>query len=169
MNRLWLARIALVAAASLAVAACGTHSRRAAPPTPALPSQHFVSRPDLRPPAVRIRTAAHHTAPGYIFLAPKMAVAQAGPMIVDNAGHVVWFRPLDTKGVTDFHVQRYRGKRVLTWWRGRAPMGVGSGSYVIADSSYRVIKTVHAGNGLTGDVHEFLITPRNTALFTVYR
>ncbi len=169
MNRLRLARIALVAAAALAVAGCGTHSRRATPPTPVLPSQHFVSRPDLRPPVVRIRTAAHDTAPGYIFLAPKMAVAQAGPLILDNAGHVVWFRPLDTKGVTDFRVQRYRGKPVLSWWRGRAPMGVGSGSYVIADSSYRVIKTVHAGSGLTGDVHEFLITPRNTALFTVYR
>jgi hypothetical protein len=134
-----------------------------------LPSQHFVSRPDLRPPIVRIETPAHDVAPGYIFLAPKMAVAQAGPMIVDDKGNVVWFKPLDTKGVTDFRVQRYQGKPVLTWWRGRAPMGVGSGSYVIANSSYRTIATVHAGHGLTGDVHEFMITPRNTALFTVYR
>ena len=99
------------------------------PPPPALPAQHFVSRPDLRPPKIRIDTPAHNTAPGLIFLAPKMAVAQAGPMIVDNRGNVVWFKPLDTKGVTDFRVQRYRGKPVVTWWRGRAPMGVGSGSY----------------------------------------
>ena len=169
MNRLRLARIALVAAAVLAATGCGTSSRRAGPPTPVLPSQQFVSRPDLRPPVVHIRTAAHNTAQGFIFLAPKMAVAQAGPMMLDNAGHVIWFRPLDTKGVTDFRVQQYHGKPVLTWWRGRAPMGVGSGSYVIADSSYRVMKTVHAGNGLTGDVHEFLITPHGTALFTVYR
>jgi hypothetical protein len=37
------------------------------------------------------------------------------------------------------------------------------------DSSYHQIATVTAGNGQTGDIHEFLITPRNTALITVYR
>jgi hypothetical protein len=58
---------------------------------------------------------------------------------------------------------------VLTWWRGQTAKGVGNGRYVIADSSYRVIANVRAGNGLSGDIHEFLITPRNTALFTVYR
>jgi hypothetical protein len=167
MNR--LVRIALVLAAALVATSCGAHSRKAAPPRPVLPSQHFVSRPDLRPPIVRVETAAHDTAPGFLFLAPKMAVAEAGPMIVDDAGHVVWFDPLDTKGVTDFRVQHLRGKPVLTWWRGRAPMGVGSGSYVIADTHYHTIATVHAGHGLTGDVHEFMLTPRNTALFTVYR
>jgi len=167
MSRKTLAHTILVVAAALAAASCGAHSQRTA--APLLPAQHFVSRPDLRPPIVRIETAARDTAPGLIFLAPKMAVAQAGPMIVDDQGHVVWFNPLDTKGVTDFRVQRYRGKPVLTWWRGRAPMGVGSGYYVIADSSYRTVATVHAGHGLSGDVHEFLITPRDTALFTVYR
>jgi hypothetical protein len=40
---------------------------------------------------------------------------------------------------------------------------------VIMDSSYHQFATVIAGNGLTGDIHEFLITPQNTALITVYR
>jgi Arylsulfotransferase (ASST) len=132
------------------------------------PSQHFRSRPDLEPPIIKIRTAARGTAPGYIFFAPKMVVAQAGPLILDDRGQVVWFHPLDTKGVADFKVQRYQGKPVLTWWRGRAPMGVGSGYYVIADDSYHEVARVRAGHGLTGDIHEFLITPRETALFTVY-
>jgi hypothetical protein len=39
---------------------------------------------------------------------------------------------------------------------------------VIVDESYNEIAAVTAGNGLTGDVHEFRITPRDTALFTVY-
>ena len=108
-------------------------------------------------------------APGYVFIAPKRKVAQAGPMIVDNAGKLVWFHPLDTRGVADFRVQRYDGRPVLTWWRGRAPRGVGDGYYVIMSNSYREIATVTAGNGLAGDIHEFLITPRNTALITVYR
>jgi hypothetical protein len=172
MNRSSLAKAALVTGATLSATAtaCSAHShpqaaRQAASP----PVQRFHSRPDLKPPPVKLETAPHGAAPGLIFLAPKLAVAQAGPMIVDDGGHVVWFHPLDTKGVSDFRVQRFHGRPVLTWWRGRAPMGVGSGDYVVADTSYRTIATVRAGNGLAGDIHEFLITRRNTALFTVYR
>jgi hypothetical protein len=129
----------------------------------------YHSRPDLKPPLVRIRTAAHNTAPGYIFIAPKMVGAQAGPMIMDNRGEVVWFKPLNTRGITDFRVQHYRGKPVLTWWRGRVSnAGVGDGWYVIYDTSYRPVAEVRPGNGLVGDAHEFLITKKDTALFTVY-
>ncbi len=153
-------------AAALAVLACAACSS-ASDPVP--PSQHVHSRPDLRPPLVEVLTPAHGTAPGYLFLAPKKEVDQTGPLILDDRGRVVWFDPLDTGGVTDFRVQRYRGRPVLTWWRGQTEKGVGDGRYVIADSSYRVIANVRAGNGLSGDIHEFRITPQNTALFTVYR
>jgi len=135
---------------------------------PPPPTQHFKSRPDLKPPPVRVLTPAHATAPGYVFLGPKMKVVQAGPMIVDNRGQMVWFRPLDTHGVSDVKVQHYHGKPVVTWWRGRAPMGVGSGYYVIYNDKYKEIARVRAGHGYDGDIHEFLITPRNTAVFTIY-
>ena len=142
-----------------------TTTQAAAPP----PARTYHSRPDLKPPLVRIRTPAHDTAPGYVFIAPKMVVAQAGPMIMDNRGEVVWFKPLNTRGVTDFRVQHYRGKPVLTWWRGHVSnVGVGDGWYVIYDTSYRPVAEVRPGNGLVGDVHEFLITKNDTALFTVY-
>jgi hypothetical protein len=130
--------------------------------------RRFRSRPDLRPPLVEITQPARDTAPGYVFLAPKRKVAQAGPMILDDAGELVWFQPLDTEGVTDFKAQRYDGRPVLTWWRGKSDRGVGDGHYVIVDDAYREIATVSAGNGLTGDIHEFLITPRDTALITIY-
>jgi len=39
---------------------------------------------------------------------------------------------------------------------------------VIYNTSYRPLAEVRPGNGLVGDVHEFLITKNNTALFTVY-
>jgi hypothetical protein len=133
------------------------------------PAQHFRSRPDLKPPLVTMTRATEDVTSGYVFLAPKRRVAQAGPMIVDTTGELVWFHPLDTRGVADFRVQRYDGRPVLTWWRGRATKGIGDGYYVIMDSSYRQIATVSAGNGLTGDIHEFLITPQGTALITVYR
>jgi Arylsulfotransferase (ASST) len=140
----------------------------AAEPAAAPPTQRFRSRPDLTPPPVTVNIAARGTTPGYLLLAPKRAVAQAGPMILDDRGEVVWFRPLDTKGVADFRAQRYGGRPVLTWWRGRAERGVGDGYYVIVDETYNEVATVAAGNGLTGDIHEFLITGRDTALITVY-
>ena len=168
-------RALLALALALACTACGEQAKpKAAPKAPPQPkpgpSQHFQSRPDLKPPVVQIRTPAKGTAPGYVFLAPKMAVAQAGPMIMDDRGRLVWFHPLKfTKGVTDFRAQRYRGKPVLTWWRGKlSNVGVGDGWYVIYDTSYRPIAEVRPGNGLVGDVHEFRLTSRDTALMTIY-
>jgi Arylsulfotransferase (ASST) len=170
--------LAAVTTALLAVvvAGCGSHKKAtnttaAATQKPAGPpprTQHFVSRPDLQPPQLKVLTNRGGTAPGYIFLGPKMKVLQAGPEILDDSGQVVWFHPLSTHGVSDVKVQQYKGRPVITWWRGRAPMGVGSGYYAIYDDHYRQVAQVRAGDGLTGDIHEFLITPQNTALFTVY-
>jgi hypothetical protein len=157
-----LRKLLTLIAAVPCLAACGGSNRAA------VASQHFVSRPDLRPPRVSVHVTARGTAPGYIFIAPKGHVTQAGPLILDNEGHVVWFRPVDTRGVTDFRVQRFRGTRVLTWWRGSAPHHPGTGGYTIADTSYRTIATVHPGHGLAGDIHEFLITPHDTALLTIF-
>ena len=146
----------------------GCHESEQAAEQQPPPARHFVSRPDLEPPLVEITRAARDTAPGYIFLAPKRKVVQAGPMILDERGELVWFRPLDAEGVTDFRVQRYDGRPVLTWWRGQSERGIGDGHFVIVDEAYREIATVTAGNGLTGDIHEFLITKRDTALILVY-
>jgi hypothetical protein len=128
---------------------------------------HYQSRPDLKPPPVEVTRRTRRTSPGYIFIAPKKKVAQTGPLIVDNYGNVVWFLPVETRGVTDFRVQRYRGRRVLTWWRSRSDDGDDIGRYSIYDSSYRLVKYVRPGNELTGDMHEFVITSRNTALMTL--
>lgn len=168
-------RALALAAVGLAAVGCGHSDHKssaqttaAKPKGPPPPTQHFVSRPDLQPPPVKVFTRAHGTAPGLIFFAPKMKVVQAGPEIMDNTGQVVWFHSLDTHGVSDFRMQHYHGRPVLTWWRGQAPMGVGSGYYAIYDDTYHQVAQVRAGNGLTGDIHEFEITPDDTALFTVY-
>jgi Arylsulfotransferase (ASST) len=166
--------IFIVGATLLLASGCGAVGKKAAAPskpaqTEQPPSRTYHSRPDLKPPLVQIKTPARGVAPGYIFIAPKMVVAQAGPMIMDNRGEVVWFKPLNTRGVTDFRVQHYRGEPVLTWWRGRvSDQGVGDGWYVIYDTSYKPVAEVRPGNNLVGDVHEFLITKRNTAVFTIY-
>jgi len=133
----------------------------------ATPSRHYASRPDLKPPRIKVLVRARHTSPGYIFIAPKKGVEQGGPLILDNRGRVVWFQPVDRRGVTDFRVQHYLGKPVLTWWRGKSAEGTRLGSYSIYDMSYRLIAHVRPGNGLSGDMHEFEITSRNTGLMTL--
>ena len=135
----------------------------------------FRSRPDLRPPAIEVRTQAHGTAPGYVFVSPKKEPGASGPsedapLIVDDGGEPVWFHPLQGDAERDafnFKVQSYKGEMVLTWWEGHHT-GFGQGEYVIYDHSYREIKRVRAGNGYEGDHHEFLITPEDTALITIY-
>jgi len=132
------------------------------------PFLHFRTRPDLRPAPVTILHRASGTAPGYIFLAPKKYVDQAGPMILDDRGQVVWFDPLDARGVTDFKMQMYRGKPVLTWWQNTVNDGNGRSARVIMDSSYRIIRIVRRSGGLGPDIHDMQLTPRGTALMTVY-
>jgi hypothetical protein len=136
--------------------------------SPARPSEvrSFRSHPELSPPAIEITAQAHDTAPGYIFVAPKKGAGQDGPMIVDDQGQLVWFSK--NRYATDFKVQTYQGELVLTWWEGKVVAGHGVGEYVIFDGSYREINRVRAGNGYRGDLHEFFITPEDTALLTAY-
>ena len=128
----------------------------------------FRSRPDLSPPVVDVAKKAHNTAPGYVFVAPEQGDAgQGGSMIIDDRGQVVWFRPLKgTYGrAMNLEVQTYRGEPVLTWIE--SP-GQYRSEYVISDDSYHEIARFAAANGYDGDHHEFLISPQDTALFTVY-
>jgi hypothetical protein len=130
----------------------------------------FRSRPDLSPPTVEVATQNRDTAPGYIFVAPKKGAAQNGPMIVDDRGELVWFRPLQNQNeyAMDFKVQHYMGEPVLTWCESKVVAGHGLGEYVILDRTYHETKRVRAGNGYHGDHHEFLLTPHDTALLTIY-
>ena len=134
----------------------------------------FRSRPDLRPPAIKVNMSSSGTAPGYIFVSPKKgpgekAPTQDGPLIVDEGGEPVWFHPLQHAEVDafNFEVQMFKGETVLTWWEGHHT-GYGQGEYVICDHSYRVITRFGAGNGYEGDHHDFVITPEDTALITIY-
>ncbi len=132
--------------------------------------QGFRSRPDLQPPVVTVTAQSAAVAPGDIFVAPYTGPGQAGPMILDPSGAVVWFKALPRyTSATDFRVQEYLGKPVLTWWQGDISVhGFGLGEGVIADDSYTDIAHVRAGNGEQVDLHELQLTPRGTALVTAY-
>jgi len=137
---------------------------RAAPPDPV---RHYVSRPDLRPPRLSMHYSGD-TGAGYLFLSPNAGPGQRGVMIVDHDGDVVFFHPTTPRTAMNFRPGLYRGKPVLTWWEGKSGNGLGRGTHVVLDQSYREILRIPAGGGRQSDLHEFLITPHNTALVTSY-
>ncbi|PZF57052.1 ArsR family transcriptional regulator [Curtobacterium sp. MCSS17_008] len=104
-------------------------------------------------------------APGLLFSALDTDVHRG--VITDDEGEPVW---VDTSGADmyDLRVQEYRGEPVLTYVSGLLTDGYGIATGTILDRSYRVLETVHAGNGLSVDLHEFLITAQDTALVTAY-
>ncbi len=129
----------------------------------------FPSRLDLAPAAIKVTRRSRTARGGDIFVAPQNGPVQDGPMILDSGGGLVWFdRVPRGEFATDFRVQRYRGRPVLTWWQGVQGAGVGSGNDVIFNASYREIAAVHAANGLIADLHEFQLTGRSAALITAY-
>jgi Arylsulfotransferase (ASST) len=128
--------------------------------------QQFVSRPDLKPPTVTVLQHAHGTAPGLVFVAPSSGPGQRGLMIFDDAGELVWFRPVVDKTVTDFKVGLFHGEPVLTWWEGKVVRGLADGEWIVLDASYSELFRFSTAQGRHGDLHEFVITPQNTALVT---
>jgi len=169
-SRRGLIRGALATAAAAAVAWPATANAAG----PATDTVRFVSRPDLRPPRVTItRRRAIPADPSYFLLTTEGTAGQHGLLILDQNGDTVYFSPAAPGGLTkDLDVQEYQGKPVLTWWANTqrsANAQIGEGLGFIADSEYKVIAKVAAGNGLKTDFHELNLTSRGTALITAFR
>jgi Arylsulfotransferase (ASST) len=142
---------------TIALALVGTPAADAAPPT--------------SPPPITILTAPAHIGRGDIFITPTgdTSTYANGPEILDKRGNIVWFHAIPTaQTASDFRTQTYQGQPVLTWWQGTGLGGLSSGTDYIDNEHYQQIATVNAGNGLSADGHEFLITPWNIALILSY-
>ncbi|GAW23230.1 hypothetical protein ANO14919_127820 [Xylariales sp. No.14919] len=108
---------------------------------------------------------------GYYVIAQKgKLVSDPGSTIFDSRGELVWAD--NTYGVVfNLQIQTYQGENYLTFWASPdgSSHGYGRGTYYMLDSSYQLFKKFEpAGEGLLGDLHEFQITERGTALVTVY-
>jgi hypothetical protein len=144
-----------------------------------LSARHPAARAQvLQPPKITVLQSSPKVARGLIFVAPKTAgigggpsPGPLGPEIIDDQGRPVWFNPVTNgQAAADFRVQRYHNRPVLTWAQEKGFGGLAenvSADYIF-DDSYDLIATVHAGNGLDADAHEFLISPEDTALITIY-
>ncbi|HEY7966983.1 MAG TPA: arylsulfotransferase family protein [Solirubrobacteraceae bacterium] len=139
-------------------------------PVGATGAASYASLPTIHPPTVTVTTPALNPRLGDIFLTPVDGNVQAGAMIVNPQGQLVWWAPA-TPGhqAADLRVQDYLGHPVLTYWTGEIAFGHGiDGTGVIDDTSYRKIAQVKAGNGLTMDLHEFELEPGGVALITAF-
>ncbi len=132
--------------------------------------QHFHSAPTLQAPVLAITRRSSQVSPGDIFVAPYSGPGPSGPAIFNESGELVWFDPLPGENAaTNLQVQLLGGQPVLTWWQGYIPpQGFGEGEEIIDSTSYRQIGRVHAGNGYKADLHDFHITPQETALITIF-
>jgi hypothetical protein len=122
------------------------------------------------PPPVTVLTHGD-VGKGDFFVSPfsNQSTYANGPEILDQDGNVVWFKPIPQgEEASDFRTQTYKGQPVLTWWQGTGLGGLAQGVDYIYNDKYQQIATVKAGNGLSADGHEFLITPWNTALILAY-
>ena len=146
--------------------------------------QHFVTEPELDAPQITVNKGRlsnddsilitplpspiiHPDAENTITINP---IGPGGPMIIDRDGKLVWFRELAPPDVaSNLSVDRYLGKKVLTWWRGPVTFqAFGQGEAVIANHSYKTIATVQTGNGYKMDIHELRLNNEGDALVTIY-
>lgn len=126
--------------------------------------RRYRSRPDLTAPPVDVAAPVGSVAPGLVFITPNNGLAPDGLLVTDNAGKPIWIRPDTGSYAANFRPAVFGGKPVLTWWEGAVNGGYGSGQLVIVDGSYTEILRMGAGAGRKADIHEFQITPQQTAL-----
>jgi hypothetical protein len=116
-------------------------------------------------PAVHIVTARSGIAPGVLFANPVPASGTTpswtgGPMIYDNAGHVIWYLP--NSKVHASEPITYRGQRAFAY---HLTVGNGgpwsSGYWVVLNQSYQQIGVI--GYGV--DHHELLVNDAGTVAF----
>ena len=136
-------------------------------------AQVFRSRPDLKPPVITVRTRLDGSGSGMVSTESHGGPAHQGPMIIDGNGDLVWFLDLSPGADSalrafNFDVQILGGEPVLTWFQGAVTDGHGQGHHEIWGPNYTKVAEVHGQDGYWGDLHEFVLTDKGTALFTCY-
>jgi hypothetical protein len=139
--------------------------------TPKATSKANPKTTPTAPPPVTILTPSADRHGGDIFISPfgDSTTYANGAEILSPHGKVIWFHAVPAgQEASDFRTQLYHGRHVLTWWQGTGLGGLATGTDYIYNDHFKPIATVNAGNGLSADGHEFLITPWNTALILSY-
>ena len=109
---------------------------------------------------------------GDIFVSPfgDTSTYGNGAEILSRTGKELWFHPAPAGAEdADFRAQRLHGQPVLTFWQGTNLSGLSTGTDYVYNDRYQQIATVNAGDGLSADGHEFLVTNHGDAWIVAYK
>lgn len=162
----------LLAGISVAALAAGTPAAGAARTTADSAGSAGSAAGAPQPPPLTVLTGKGGEGGGDIFVTPygdTSEYANGAEILSPDAKKTLWFHQAPAGNEdADFRTQAYDGKPVLTFWEGTGLGGVSTGTDYIYNDRYQKIAAVKAGNGYSADGHEFLITPRGTALILSY-
>ncbi|MGN6169995.1 MAG: arylsulfotransferase family protein [Solirubrobacteraceae bacterium] len=141
-----------------------SHGEAAGHTTSRWPGTHsFVTEPGFHVPWISMSGNDTDRTSGYIVLDSE-DVGKNAVYMLNGRGELLWYRPTARRGrgraAFNARFQRYRGHRVITYWRGRLVNGHGAGEDLILNSSYKTVHVVTAGNGYQKqgtDFHEFTL------------
>lgn len=103
---------------------------------------------------------------GQIFFTSVNDQSGGAAEIATADGTPLWSVSSDSIDFSDFQLQTYRGRPVLTWWQGDETSGVAAD--MITALSHRPVASIGPSGPFAPDLHEFRITPQNTALITSF-
>lgn len=103
---------------------------------------------------------------GRIFFTSSNDVSGGAAEIAAADGTPLWSIASDSIDYSDFQLQTYRDHPVLTWWQ--LDEATGETTDVITTLAHRPVASVGASGDFAPDLHEFRITPQNTALITSF-
>lgn len=141
------------------------------------PFHEFETGNWMPPHLVLKKTDNSSVDPGLIFMSNRNINLETGtaPTIYDGNGDPVWQGPHEKS--MDFKVQKLFGQDVMTYWDGETGvLGYGYGKVHIFDHTYTELYTVTLEDDFITpsgeskesyvDVHEHIITPRNTMILS---
>ena len=140
------------------------------PTAPASDEQTFVTMPGVQAPTLTVTSPDEDPSAGDILTTNGPGPGRYGPLIYSPQGRLIWFDQLAGGLVgDDLAVQRYQGRRDLTFWEGKVlALGYGVGEDVIMNSRYQTVATIKGGNGLEPDLHELQLGANGVAYVTAY-
>ncbi len=124
------------------------------------------------PPPLEVLTGTQAAGHGDIFVSPfgDPTTYANGAEVLSRTGRELWFHPAPAGAEdSDFRPQTLHGRPVLTFWQGTNFGGLSSGTDYIFNDRYQQIAAVNAGDGLSADGHEFLVTNQGDAWIVAYQ
>jgi hypothetical protein len=140
------------------------------PQAPPADYQSFATLPGVQAPILSVTVGDRDPAAGDILTTNGPSAGRYGPLIYTPQGRLVWFHQLSGDfSAENLSVQRYEGRRDLTFWQGKVlSLGFGQGEDVVMNEHYRTVARIRGGNGLQADLHDFQIAPHEISYTTAY-